>query len=62
MRALLEQPAHFGEALGPASQNAQLAADIINGYPDPAGFAAWMGNEGLALEHIQGRMREEVAA
>lgn len=62
MRALLEQPAHFGEALGPASQNAQLAADIINGYPDPVSFAAWMANEGVARVHIEDRMREEVAA
>ena len=53
MRALLEQPDYFGEALGPASENQKIASDIINGYPDPAGFAKWMRNESTARAHLR---------
>ena len=62
MRALLEQPEHFGEALGPASQCQELAADIINGYPDPAGFAQWMADPSTARKHVQKRTRRDLAA
>ena len=62
MRALLEQPTHFADALGPASQSKELAADIINGYPDPVGFAEWMANERAARSHVMWRSRSSVAA
>ena len=56
MRSLLEQPQHLVDALGPASQNARLASDIINGYTDPASFAKWMKDEKSAKEHVEMRM------
>jgi hypothetical protein len=53
MRALLEQPAYFAETLEPASQNPELAADIINGYPDPVSFSKWVCDEASAKAHVE---------
>jgi hypothetical protein len=58
MRTLLEQPDHFGAALKPASRNAQLASDIINGYTDPAAFAEQFGDEQITRSHVRARLEE----
>ena len=58
MRTLLEQPSYFAEALEPASRSALLASDIINGYPDPAGFASWMKDEESARAHVRKHARK----
>jgi len=59
MRALLEQPTYFSDALGPASQCESLASDIINGYSDPVSFADWMADEDSAKEHIRMRVKDQ---
>ena len=56
MRSLLEQPQHLVNAIGSVPQNPRIGDDIINGYPDPHGFASWMKNASTAQNHVASRL------